>query len=341
MAKTISKQTLTVGIFAVLAGLIAAYGVRSYLYREEPIPSPPPPVPALIKVPVASADLPADRVVSLGDMVSLSLTRKQLEDRFKGINVEQLLLEPGKIIHRRLSKPVQRGQPFLTTKFYLEGTGPSVTGKLQPGYRAVRVEVPTSHDGGVQPGTYTDVIFRAQARPAKGDQPAIPETTVTLLRDIEVLEVDRLGKTPPRGGAPESLPKATMVTLAIPVEKAGIFSAIAGRGEVWLEPTPFKGSDEGIAGGASKSLTLADLLGIQPPRPRPAPPPPFETAIYRDGKLQVNRFIDGKLVMSRSIDKGPRASVEGKHATTAEPKAPSAPAETPSTDGLFPPVPLD
>ena len=98
---------------------------------------------------------------------------------------------PDGIIDRRLKKPIKQGQPFLTTDFYLEGTGPSIAKMLQPGFRAIRVQVPDTREAGVQPGMYVDVMFRANARPAKAGQLAIPEKTLTLLRHIEVLEAER------------------------------------------------------------------------------------------------------------------------------------------------------
>lgn len=249
-----------------------------------------------MSIPVAAMDLPADHVIGPGDIILTTLTQKQMNEKFKALAGETILPKVDAIVNRRLSKPVRRGQPFPANSFYLSGTGPNIVNKLQPGFRAVRVEVPNGHDGGVQPGSFTDVLFRSKAiRATRDGQPAIPETTKTLLRDIEVLQVERPMKPAALGKRPEPIGKTTTVTLAVPDTKADIFGVIAGRGEVWLEPTPKDRSDIGVSG--AKSLTLADLLGIKPPVKTPAPPPPFETAIYLGGRLhQVNKFIDGKLL---------------------------------------------
>lgn len=300
MAKAISKETMMFGIFAVLAGLAAAYGVRSFMVPAEETPAVVEKVaePQKVRLPVASQDLPVDRVVSSGDVIELPLTREQIKVKFKGLDFDQTLISVPRIVGRRLAKPISQGQPFLTTVFYLEGTGPSIAKKLQPGYRAVRLQVPETREAGVQPGMYVDVFFRASARPAKAGQPAIPEKTLTLLSHIEVLEAERPGKGKSDAGKP------LLFTLAVPEEKADMFSVIEGRGELWLLPTPAK--DKGTVGGSSSgsvdASTLAELLGLKPPRYSP----PFETAIYRRGALSIHKFVDGKLVASRTVDRGLR-----------------------------------
>lgn len=319
MAKVISKETMTVGILAVLAGLAAAYGVRTYMLQEEAAA---PAVektaaPKIIKLPVASQDLPTDRVIARGDVVELPLTLEQIKARFKGIETDQTLISAARIVGRRLTKPLAQGQPFLTTAFYLEGATPSVSKKLQPGYRAIRVAVSDTHEAGVQSGMHVDVLFRAAARPAKGSQPAIPEKTVTLLRRVEVINAER----PDAKGA--TAKKPILFTLAVPEDKADMFGVIEGRGEVWLVPTPAKDNGSHDSGSAvANAETLAELLGLQAPK---KPVPPFETAIYRRGNIQINKFANGKLLARHSV--APNASIdeEVKPPKPALPQVPAVP----------------
>ena len=143
MAKMISRETMTVGIVAVVMGLAAAYGVRMYMTPGEEGPPPPEkPAPPMITVPLAGEDLPADRVITSGDIALVKMTRTQFDKRFKGINAEEVMTSARNIVGRRMKEPLKQGQPFLTTKLYLEGTYPNIAGKLQPGYRAVRIQVP-------------------------------------------------------------------------------------------------------------------------------------------------------------------------------------------------------
>jgi Flp pilus assembly protein CpaB len=293
----VSKQTMTVGILAILAGLIAAYGVRSLLTQREVV-RPAPPAAPVMRVPLASRELPADRVISQGDISDVQMTRVQFYERFRGQNFMLIMVRDKDIIGRRLLEPLKQGQPFLTTALYLQGLGPSLTDKLRPGFRAVSLQVTDSHGGNLQSGTRVDVLFRAKPRAARNGQPAIPEVTVTLLRHIEVLEVNR--KAPGQLGGVEA--KTALVTLAVPVEQAGILGAVEARGELWLaanSPEEEKGTSakqpEGVAVAAAggPKLTLEEILGIEMPRP------PFQTAIYRRSRMQINTFVDGKLVTQR------------------------------------------
>ena len=63
----ITPGTVIVGIFAVLFGLVGAYGVRKYLQTEKPAP-PPPAAPRTQIVPLASMDLQPGRTIVLGDI---------------------------------------------------------------------------------------------------------------------------------------------------------------------------------------------------------------------------------------------------------------------------------
>ena len=76
MAKMISRETMTVGIIAVVAGLAAAYGVRSYSAQEEEAPPAEKP-PAPLKVLLAGTDLPADRVISAHDIMKVPMSRER------------------------------------------------------------------------------------------------------------------------------------------------------------------------------------------------------------------------------------------------------------------------
>ena len=319
----LSKQTLMVGIFAILVGLVAAWGVRQYLEKKEDVtpPAAKAAAPDQFKIPLAAVDLPADRVVVGQDTYVQPMTQAEFEKQFPKVNMKEVLASVRSVVNRQLKKPVKQGQPFLTTDFYLMGTGPSVAARLQPGFRAVRVEVPANREAGVQKGMYVDVLFRANARAAKAGQPVIPEKTVAILRHVEVLEAEG-GAKPGSKEAPRTKPM--LFTLAVPEEKVDMFGVIAGRGELWLVPTPSAEKGNGAGGDVADASTLADLLGI---KPRSAPPPPFETAIYRRGQMQINQFVDGKLVARHGFDRALRMSDEsGPSGTvTPMPEAPEAP----------------
>jgi Flp pilus assembly protein CpaB len=314
MARAISRETMTVGIVAILAGLVAAWGLRVYLTAPDEVKQAPPPQPAKQRMFLAGTDLPADRVITSHDVIQVGVTNEEFQRRFGTIKKEQILMAMRAIVGRCLKTPVKQGQPFLITDFYLEGTGPSISKKLQPGYRAVRVQVTDVREAGVQPGMFVDVMFRANARPAKNGQPAIPEKTLTLLRHIEVLEAEK-----PKAKTGQSK-KPMLVTLAVPEQKEDMFGVIAGRGDLWLVPTPTKEAADGAGGDIANAETLAQLLGI---KPRPRPPKPFETAIYHRDRVKINRFIDGKLVSIGTINEGIRDWERGTAPVPADLPAPT------------------
>ena len=99
-------------------------------------------------------------------------------------------------------------------------------------------------------------------------------------------------------------PKPALVTLAVPVDKADIFTAIEGRGNLWLVPT-LAVEEPAARSSGRQPLTLAEVLGLKPPL---EPPPPFETAIYRRSQMQINRFLEGKLLASQTQYWGGRPS---------------------------------
>ncbi len=331
----ISRLTITIGIVAVLIGLAATYGVRTYLAQEEVAPPPPKVVePETYKIPLAAVDLPSDRVVVGSDTFVKSMTLAQFKAAFPKLELEQVLASVRSVENRRLKQPVKQGQPFLTTDFYLAGTGPSVASKLEPGFRAVRVEVPNTREAGVQAGTYVDVFFRANAQRARAGQVAIPEKTLKLLQHVEVLNAER----PAASKTAESISggvekKPLLFTLAVPEDKVEMFSVIQGRGELWLVPTPAKDgeSPNGSQAAVADTSTLAGLLGIKPMTP---PPAPFETEIYQRGRRTVNKFVDDRWVASRTnvLDSGTMSDQQEPSGAVAAPPAPEGIAPPPAQE---------
>jgi hypothetical protein len=198
--------------------------------------------------------------------------------------------------------------------------GPSIAKKLQPGFRAVRITVPQDREGGVLIGMSVDVLFRAKAQSAKNDQAAIPEKTLTLLRNVEVINIEHPNS---RRAAAQSL----LYTLAIPENKVDMFSIIEGRGDLWLVPTPTKNKENAVASGpeVANAETLAGLLGIKKPEP---PPAPFQTEIYEQGRRTVNTFIDGKLASNHNNVPRPQMTANEIDRPAAAAPLPSPPINT-------------
>ena len=177
-----------VGVVAILAGLVGAYGLRSVLTQQQ-APPPAPAAPEVVEVPMASIDLEPGRTIGLGDISLVAMTRKEMQEQFKD-SLQRVMLAPEQIMGRIAREKIQQGDPFLTDAFYLEGDAPRISELLKQGYRAVTLEIPGLRSGMVKSKDHVDVVFRASPRRGEEDQLSIPETTVTLLEGVEVIATE-------------------------------------------------------------------------------------------------------------------------------------------------------
>jgi pilus assembly protein CpaB len=269
----ISTGTMTVGIFAVLFGLVGAYALRASLTR--PAPDGPPP-PRTVNVPLASSAIPAGRRLTLGDMVLVPMTQEDMRGR--NYPLEQLMIDTNQIVGRMVQKDLKPGDPFLTASLYAEGTGPKLADKLKPGMRAVTIPIDnlSAVGGSTVEGSFVDVLFRARMRPADAltGKPEIPSTTVTLLENVEVLAVARVDVGARRGrdegidlrDVNQQRPAAATgnepivsVTIAVTPDQANIIKAVLGQGDMSLA---LRG-DKAANNVTPNKYTLEGILGIQ------------------------------------------------------------------------------
>lgn len=268
----ISRETVTIGILAILFAVGGAYGVRTYLRSSTESA----PEPEMLSIPVANTGLPADRVITGGDLAVVSMSLEKLKEQRPGA-ADMVLAEVKDIVGRRLREPVKQGSPILTSDLYLQGAGPNFAERLKPGFRAVSLRVRDFQTGTVTAGAFIDVLFRATPRKGDDRTAAIPEVTVTLLKNVEVLDVADAGSTN----------SGDVVTVAVPMAEVSVLRVVEDRGEFSLAVRP---SDEIIllASSDTQMRTLEDVLDIEP---LPPPPQPFRTAIYRRGEMHVNSFV--------------------------------------------------
>ena len=293
---SVSSSTMSVGVMAIFSGLLGAYGLRAVLLGDD---TPPPPPQPTITVPIAAADLPEGREITLSDVVLQNMTREQMAKA--GFNTTEVMLSTEFIVGRTLQSPIAKDTPFLTSALYLEGTGENIANLLMPGERAVSVEVAKRRGGNLAPGTTVDVLFRSKAQPESDTQPAIPETTVLLFSGVRVVAVERPARSNTQdnpnldlrltnGRYLNTAKPQPVVTLAVDLEQANMLQTVEGRGELTLLPV---GVPKAVDGGAtdnvaqtpveSRQMTLEQLLNVQVDRP-------FQTEIYRGGSRDANQF---------------------------------------------------
>ncbi len=295
--RQVSPGFVLTAFFAVLIGLGVAFVVkRSLETKPEPVVDKPKPPPMQIVI-LASSDLPADRILRNGDVVSFPLTREEFAKRKWPV----MFGDARQLIGRTLKTPLKRGQPFALDCVYPEGTGPDLAEKIPPGLRAVTLNemtegaIPT----GALPGSLVDIYFRTT--PNEDTKPKIPEVTRLLVERAQILAIEA-----PPGSVPTAADKKKAypdtVTLAVTPEQAMQLRVVQGRGELSLALRQPEDASTLANGG---DLTLEELLNLPPevePVPPPKPPEPFVAEIYRKGRRQTMKFaVDGGVIQDSGV----------------------------------------
>jgi Flp pilus assembly protein CpaB len=293
---------MTVVVFAILVGLAGAFVVRQEMAKSKRSDIGPPAVkPQPILVPVAAMQLEPGQTLALNDIALIPLTPEAFaKSKFAKMT---FMSNTTQILGRTLKMGLQKDEVFLPEFLYPEGLGPGISDKIQAGYRAVTV--PIQNAGAVQgfarPGTWVDVIFRADSR-----GPRRPEMTMTLLERVEVLAINESLMA----NRQVNVKDEGTVTLAVTPTQAKALKVVEGRGELslalrhaddTLDMAPFdigqfdpapgtmslaagvipvshandatanrsdrigakdRASLDGVMGDSSESVTLDDLLGF-------------------------------------------------------------------------------
>ncbi|MFO0819850.1 MAG: Flp pilus assembly protein CpaB [Pirellulales bacterium] len=247
----LSAGTILAGIMAVLFGLLGAYVVRKQLLNP-PVAAKKEEKPAeLVTVPVAAANIPAGRKITLGDIAIMRLKPDQL--KAKGFD-KPFMNRTNQIIGRVLKDDLKGGGSFAPDAFYPEGQGPNVADKLLPGYRAVTfsVQVDAAVAGFTSAGSVVDVLFRSHQNEASD----IPEMTVPLLEGVTVLALNEETAKNVRAAAPIA---KHSVTIAVRPEQAAALQVVAGRGELSLA---LRNPEDTEQFTSTMPRTLEDLLSV-------------------------------------------------------------------------------
>src|SRR5204863_9162740 len=120
-------------------------------------------------------------------------------------------------------------------------------------------------------GSFVDVLFKSKSKPADlvAGKPGIPETTVTLLENVEVLTVARsnpaangpqdgtldVRQINGRGAGPTGI---VSVTIAVTPDQANVVKAVLGQGDMSLA---LRGSP-GDGASTPNKYTLEGILGV-------------------------------------------------------------------------------
>ena len=276
-----SRLALTF-ILALVLALAASYLVYRQLSLATPVEA------RGQQVVIAAADLTIGTPLTAED---LAVATWPTSDLPAGTAMEKEAL-----IGRPLIYPVFKGEPILTSKLALEGSGAGLSAVIDEGMRAVsiRVDEVVAVAGFVVAGTHVDIMLTGN--PGSGEE----LRTQTILEDVQVLAAGQ-SIQPDAEGKPQ---RVNVVTFLCTPEDAAKVILAASEGRIQLvlrnavdnddeelakKDLPKVGRRELFAGAAPPPRPVAAVRRAPPPPPAPvAPPAPEPVSIMMIRGSQVS-----------------------------------------------------
>src|SRR5438093_5799959 len=256
-----------------------------WVYKKTTAPQPR----DLVTVAAAAHDLAIGRRIQADDLKLVTLDRKDLP---RGVFVKT-----SDVVGRAVAVPIFAGEIVLNGKLAPKGSGEGLTALIEPGMRAVSVQVNeiSGVSGFIQPGTRVDVLFTRTF--SNGDA-----ATTTILQNVKVIaygrQLDPSAKLDPRDTT-----RPTVATLLVTQEEAQKVVLAQQRGRIQLVLR--NGLDDKV--DEFSDPVAAGDLGIEEPRKpqplpvRPLPPPdpvarPSKAAKADDDAHTVRIFRGDKMI---------------------------------------------
>lgn len=191
-----NKKILIVLVGAIVVAVLVAVIVQVSMGSK---PKPAPVKEAKIEILLAAKDLKMGDQLKSGDVRWQTWPKTAL---FSGAVVRKDEQSPSKLFEGRLARDVNKDEPFTKLLLIGEKKGNFVAASLEPGMRAVAIEVSaaTMVGGFIGPGDYVDVILTYNHRIRTGDDEVAARlvsrnldklATETVAQNIRVLAVDQ------------------------------------------------------------------------------------------------------------------------------------------------------
>ncbi|MEX0716296.1 MAG: Flp pilus assembly protein CpaB [Planctomycetaceae bacterium] len=311
MRYTPAKVTLL--MFAVIGGLIAAFVAKRLLATEEE-----PPVVRTRNIPTPIAELEPGTVVTEAHLGVAPIEESALES--------DMLLSNRSIVGRVVKVRIDPLNPIRAADLYPPGEFPPID--VAEGSRAVSIslrEPVEMVDGLVSPGQFVDVHFTPANNTS--DERFRGGFTMTLFKGVKVLAINRSIR---QGGVDQA---GSTVTFELTPQQANVILLAREKGTISLSYTSDQQrGDGGVAVASADRATLDEILGLAP-LPEPEKPDYFNSEIYQGTSRNALRFRDGRLDDGTSNDDRPASgSTPPRRTPTPPTDAPddSRPAEPPA-----------
>ena len=194
---------------------------------------------AKVEILVAASNLGIGREVKTDDLQWQKWPKSTV---FPGAIVRKDSQKPLDALSGRLARDVAKGEPLVKSAMLGEAKGNFVAASLEPGMRAVAIEVSASSmvGGFIGPGDFVDVILTYKENVSTGDDDprvqAMVElnldrlATETILQNVKVLAVDQTAKRPDD----DKIKVGKTVTVAVSAQNAERLSLAVELGDLTL-----------------------------------------------------------------------------------------------------------
>lgn len=208
----------------------------------------------LVYAVAAARDLSIGKRIQADDLKLVALERKDLP--------KEAFLKTSDLVDRFIAVPVAASEPILGRKLAAKGSGEGLTALIEPGLRAISVQVNevSGVSGFIQPGSRVDVLFTRVF--SNGDA-----ATTTLLQNVKVIAYGRR-LDPGTAIDPRDTSKPTVATLLVTQEQAEKLVLGGQRGRIQLV---LRNSLDDEITETLEPVRSADLGIDEPPKPIAAP----------------------------------------------------------------------
>ena len=289
--KDLSPGTVVFGVFAILAGLLTAYGVRKAMEKPAPpaVVAPEPPEVKMFTIVVPKRNLPEYTTITAADVTEKSVPEAQFRqeyfDIYKKDPMETLLKGQGLALYRVTKKTIMSGTPIEKDALYAIGEVPTIGQRLKEGETALTLSMETlkANNGMVRPDVRVNILLTMDEKQVVSMKEAKGITTVTLMKNVRVLSTS-YSRLP----SEESTNEVSNVTFAVTPAQANKLTVAEKFGTLSLALCADENLNEELIDQPEDFMDIYSLLGVD----RPAEPGP--AVVELSAKKHIDNWVDGK-----------------------------------------------